>query len=93
MLFICRWPNGDFSVVKAASKDEAIELLDEVGNADGASLRKIGDFIANFKLTGSGDFRLEGFADRRSIEELQRKGQGELGLRPTIPWPVARRCS
>ena len=31
-LFICRWQDGDFSAVSAASRDEAMELLDEVGN-------------------------------------------------------------
>ena len=37
-MFICRWQNGDFSAVSAASRDEAMELLDEAGNADVADL-------------------------------------------------------
>jgi hypothetical protein len=28
-LYICRWENGDFSVVPAKSKEHAIEMLDE----------------------------------------------------------------
>ena len=42
-LFICRWQDGDFSAVSAASRDEAMELLDEVGNADVAELQEKGD--------------------------------------------------
>jgi len=30
-LFICRWQNGDFSAVSAASREEAITLPDETG--------------------------------------------------------------
>ena len=30
-LFICRWQNGDFSAVSAASRKDANALLDEVG--------------------------------------------------------------
>jgi hypothetical protein len=37
-LFICRWQNGDFSAVSASSKKDAIELLDEVGNAETCEL-------------------------------------------------------
>jgi hypothetical protein len=33
-IYIWRWQNGDFSAVSASSKKDAIELLDEVGNAE-----------------------------------------------------------
>ena len=60
MLFLCRWPNGDFSVVKASSKDEAIELLDEIGNAEGSPVTPInGNFMVHFVLTDDGDFELQ----------------------------------
>lgn len=49
-LFICRWQNGDFSVVSAASRDEAMELLDEVGNADVADLFTVKNFMVHFQL-------------------------------------------
>jgi hypothetical protein len=32
-LYLCRWPNGDLSAVSAPNKQEAIFLLDEVGDA------------------------------------------------------------
>ena len=64
MLFLCRWPNGDFSVVKASNKDEAIELLDEIGNAEGSPVTPINDnFMVHFVLTDDGDFELEGWGE------------------------------
>jgi hypothetical protein len=49
-LFICRWQNGDFSAVNASSRDEAIELLDEVGNADVAEVFTAKKFMVHFHL-------------------------------------------
>jgi hypothetical protein len=64
MLFACRWPNGDFSVVKASSKDQAIELLDEVGNAEGCPVAAINDnFMVHFILTDEGEFELQGWGE------------------------------
>jgi hypothetical protein len=58
-LFICRWPNGDFSAVSAASRDEAVELLDEAGNADSAEIFTMKNFMVHFRLkeqvTSAGD--------------------------------------
>jgi hypothetical protein len=69
-LFICRWQNGDFSVVNAASRDEAMELLDEVGNADVAALFTAKNFMAHFQLKTEIDnaedgmpVELEGFGE------------------------------
>jgi hypothetical protein len=33
-VFMCGWPNGDLSFVAAASKDDAMVMLDELDNAD-----------------------------------------------------------
>jgi hypothetical protein len=49
-LYICRWQNGDFSAVSAASKADAIELLDEVGNADVCELFTVKNFMVHFHL-------------------------------------------
>ena len=54
-LFICRWQNGDFSAVSAASRDEAMELLDEVGNADVAELFTVKNFMVHFQLKAEAD--------------------------------------
>jgi hypothetical protein len=49
-VFICRWPNGDFSAVSASSRAEAVELLDEVGNADVADMFTAKRFMVHFQL-------------------------------------------
>jgi hypothetical protein len=49
-LFICRWQNGDFSAVSASSREEAVELLDEVGNADVADVFTAKRFMVHFQL-------------------------------------------
>lgn len=49
-LFICRWQNGDFSAVSASSREEALELLDEVGNADLAEVFTAKRFMVHFQL-------------------------------------------
>jgi hypothetical protein len=40
-VYLCRWPNGDLTVVGASNKQEAIGLLDEFGNADHAEFFKL----------------------------------------------------
>jgi hypothetical protein len=62
-LFLCRWPNGDCSVVWARNKDDAIVELDQIGNADGCPLAQIRTFQLHFALTDRGDLRVEGFGE------------------------------
>jgi hypothetical protein len=69
-LYICRWQNGDFSAVSAASKTDAIALLDEVGNAEVCELFTVKNFIVHFSLKQETDevddfvpVELEGFGE------------------------------
>ena len=62
-LYVCRWGNGDFSVVQASNKDHALEMLDEIANAEGLPLHVTTDFMAHFRLTDDGTIELEGFGD------------------------------
>jgi len=62
-LYLCRWPNGDCSVVWASTKGAAVELLDEIANAEGCPLTPIQDFMVNFRLTDEGRLQLEGFGE------------------------------
>lgn len=62
-LFLCRWENGDFSVVQANDKQHTIEMLDEVGNAEGMPVYRISEFIAHFRLTDEGTVELEEFGE------------------------------
>ena len=56
--FLCRWPNGDCSVVSARTKGDAIELLDEWGNAEEASVARMADCMFDFKLRDDGQLEL-----------------------------------
>jgi len=62
-VYICRWPNGDFSVVSAANRERAIELLDEIGNAEGSPISVIKDFMIHFELKDSGELEFESFGE------------------------------
>ena len=62
-LFLCRWPNGDCSVVLARSKRDALIKLDEVDNAEGCPLVRLDDFQVHFHLTDDGELTLEGFGE------------------------------
>ena len=62
-LYLCRWPNGDFSFVSAANKEAAVEILDEIGNAEGCPLRVVKEFMVHFYLADEGTFEFEGFGE------------------------------
>src|ERR1700732_1704355 len=57
-IYLCRWPNGEFSVVSAKTKSDAIELLDEWGNAEQASLFRMPDCMFDFRLDDDGQIEL-----------------------------------
>jgi hypothetical protein len=57
-IYLCRWPNGDFSIVSARTKNEAVEMLDEWGDAEQASLTRMGDCMFDFRLNDSGEIEL-----------------------------------
>ena len=57
-IYLCRWPNGEFSIVNAATKEDAIILLDEWGNAEPASLKRMPDCMFDFRLTDDGQIEL-----------------------------------
>jgi hypothetical protein len=57
-IYLCRWPNGEFSIVNAGTKAEAIELLDEWGNAERAFISRMTDCMLDFRLADDGQFEL-----------------------------------
>src|ERR1039458_185670 len=57
-IYLCRWPNGEFSIVNARTKEEAIELLDEWGNAEQAFLTRMTDCMFDFRLGDDGQIEL-----------------------------------
>jgi hypothetical protein len=57
-MYLCRWPNGEFSIVNAKTKGDAIELLDEWGNAEQAFLMRMTDCMFDFRLDDDGHIEL-----------------------------------
>ena len=56
-LYLCRWPNGDVSIVNAKNKTQAIIRLDEFDNAECAEISRLHEFLIDFRLNDEG--RLE----------------------------------
>jgi hypothetical protein len=62
-LYLCRWPNGEFSIVKAANKREAIIELDEWAGAQASWLVPLETFMVDFRLDDSGQIELNSFGE------------------------------
>ena len=75
--YLCRWQNGDFSVVFAVSKEDAIEQLDEWANADGMQLWRMDPCMINFRLDDDGEIEVDQFGDK-TIDLIMRKCYPEL---------------
>jgi hypothetical protein len=54
-MFMCRWMNGDVSFVSARTKEDAIVMLDEWDDAEGAEISQIRDFMVDFRLNDDGE--------------------------------------
>ena len=62
-LFLCRWSNGDCSVVSARNKEDAIVELDQVANAEGCPITQVQTFQVHFTLSDRGELVLDGFGE------------------------------
>lgn len=62
-VFMCRWPNGDFSFVSAANQQKAVKTLEEIDNVDGCIFSVVEDFRVHFRLEEDGTFELERFGE------------------------------
>jgi hypothetical protein len=62
-LYLCRWPNGEFSVVKAESKRDALVQLDEWAGAEPEWLVPLETFMADFRLEDDGDIEFNEFGE------------------------------
>ena len=70
-LVLCRWPNGDCSVVLARTQEDAIVALDEVGNAEGCPITQVRTFQMHFALTDQGGLALERFGEDTKEEIIE----------------------
>ncbi len=62
-VYVCRWPNGDCSLVQARSKQAAIIKLDELDNAEGCPFIKLDECQIHFRLTDEGQLELQSFGE------------------------------
>jgi len=82
-VFLCRWPNGDISIVEAKNKTDANLKLDEFDNADHAELYRMKEFLMDLKLTDDGaleinhDEGMAGFGED-TINQIMEKAYPQL---------------
>ena len=61
--YLCRWPNGDFSIVVAPTRRQAILELDEWAGAHPSQIYPIDSFKADFGLSDEGEIVLHEFGE------------------------------
>jgi hypothetical protein len=64
VVYLCRWPNGEFSIVMADSKREAIVALDEWDAADPLWLTPMETSMIDFRLNNRGEIELLQFGEQ-----------------------------
>src|SRR5712664_1827354 len=62
-VFLCRWQNGDFSIVGARNSEEAIKILDELADATDAELFETKSLLIDLHLNDEGRFDFNGFGE------------------------------
>jgi len=62
-LYLCRWPNGDFSLVKADDRRDAVVQLDEWAGAEPARLVPVETCMIDFRLNDRGEIELAEFGE------------------------------
>jgi hypothetical protein len=70
--FCVRWPNGDFSVVAANSKEHAAIRLDEVGSVEPADIHLLPDFMCHYTLDEEGSLEVSLWGEE-VIGEIEEK--------------------
>jgi hypothetical protein len=82
---MCRWMNGDVSFVSARTKEDAIIMLDEWDNAEGAEISQIRDFMVDFRLNDEGELELAEFGESCRDSILQKAYPRLLKATSTAP--------
>jgi len=62
-VYLCRWPNGDFSIVRADTKREALVQLDEWAGAHPSQLFPVDKCMVDFRLNDAGEIELGQFGE------------------------------
>jgi hypothetical protein len=71
-VYLCRWPNGDFSLVAANTRREALVELDEWDAAHPCQLFPLESCMVDFRLNDQGEIELKQFGEdtENSIWEI-----------------------
>ena len=67
-MYLCRWPNGDCSVVQASNEQDAIITLNEIADAEGCPIIPLQECQVHFHLTDEGQRELETFGEETESE-------------------------
>ena len=62
-VYLCRWPNGDFSIVRAEDRKTAVVQLDEWAGAEPAWLTPMDACMIDFRLSDKGEIELAEFGE------------------------------
>lgn len=62
-LYLCRWPNGEFSLVKADDRKDAVVQLDQWAGAEPAWLVPLETCMVDFRLNDCGEIELGEFGE------------------------------
>lgn len=61
--YLCRWPNGEFSIVTAGTREDAVAKLGEWAGAEASELIELESFMAHFRLNDAGNIELAEFGE------------------------------
>ena len=88
-MYLCRWPNGEFSLVKAETRRDALIQLDEWVGAHPSFLFALDTCMVDFRLTDLGKIELNEFGEEteRLIWEHCYPELDQRSIRPTASAP------
>jgi len=86
-LYKCEWPDGDVTMILARNKEEALDDLDEIGNADIEMLTEVRSFMVTFAPTEVEHPEVDEPDFEWSLSHL---GECMVGVLPAIEEAIAR---
>ena len=69
--YLCRWPNGDVTLLNARDKTDAIILLDEFDDAESAELHRLDSLMVDLRLSDDGQFKLCALGETTQAEIME----------------------
>ena len=69
--YLCRWSNGDVTLLNARNRDDAVILLDEFDDAELAELYRLDSLMVDLRLCDDGQFKLCGLGESTRDEIIE----------------------